>query len=142
MQSDPQVLIAHPDQGIHSIADMEGPADHAVRRVDHRFWVWLKAKYGSPTPRSAPTHPRAAFLTSPSVIEEGYLTSEPYTIEKESGVKPAVFCWPTRAIPATRHGAGQRQLIAANPKAVKALSTARLRAGNPISTAIPGRATP
>ena len=43
MQKDPQVLLAHPDAGINSIADMKG---HPILLSDASktaFWPWLKA---------------------------------------------------------------------------------------------------
>jgi NitT/TauT family transport system substrate-binding protein len=46
MQKDPQVLIAHPDQGINSIADMKGRPILLSDASITAFWVWLKAKYG------------------------------------------------------------------------------------------------
>jgi NitT/TauT family transport system substrate-binding protein len=92
MQKDPQVLIAHPGAGISKLADLKGHpillADAAVSGL----WVWLKAKYGlndgqvrKYTSNSAP------FLADPRVVQEGYLTSEPYTIEKQGHFKPVVM---------------------------------------------------
>src|SRR6516164_10146481 len=46
MQKDPQVLIAHPDAGIHTIADMKGRPILLSDASITAFWVWLKAKYG------------------------------------------------------------------------------------------------
>ena len=46
MQKDMQVLLAHPDSGINSIADMKG---HPILLSDASvtaFWVWLRSKYG------------------------------------------------------------------------------------------------
>ena len=43
-QKDPQVLIAHPDAGVETIADLKG---HPILLSDASvtaFWVWLKAK--------------------------------------------------------------------------------------------------
>ncbi len=101
MQSDPQVLIAHQGRGLNTLADMKGRPILLSDASITAFWVWLKAKYGFTDPQVRPyTHSSATFLANPSVIEEGYLTSEPYTIEKASGVSPS-SCWPTMAIPAT-----------------------------------------
>ena len=46
MQKDPQVLIAHPDQGIKSLADMKGRPILLADASVTAFWVWLKSKYG------------------------------------------------------------------------------------------------
>src|ERR1700761_1750772 len=42
MQSDPQVLIAHPDQNITSFADMKGRPILLADASVTGFWVWLK----------------------------------------------------------------------------------------------------
>ena len=92
MQKDPQVLIAHPDAGIASISDMKG---HPILLSDasvSSFWVWLKAKYGfSDDQVRKYTFNNAPFLADKRIIQQGYVTSEPYTLEKEAHVKPAVF---------------------------------------------------
>ncbi|HSV04042.1 MAG TPA: ABC transporter substrate-binding protein [Phenylobacterium sp.] len=122
MQKDPQVLIAHPDQGINSIADLKG---HPILLSDasvSAFWVWLKAKYGfSDSQVRKYTFNSAPFLADKRVAEEGYLTSEPYTIEKQSGLKPKVFLLADEGYPGYAAMALARDdLIARNPAAVKA----------------------
>jgi len=91
-QKDPQVLIAYPDAGIASIADMKG---HPILLADASvgaFWVWLKAKYGFTDAQVRKyTFNAAPFLADKRAVQQGYVTSEPYTIEKEAGIKPAVF---------------------------------------------------
>ena len=120
MQSDPQVLIAHAGQGINSLADMKGRPILLSDASVTAFWVWLKAKYGF-TDAQVRSYSSATFLTNPSVIEEGYLTNEPYTIEKASGVKPAVFLLADEGYPGYAAMVfTSDKLIASNPKAVKA----------------------
>jgi len=122
MQKDPQVLIAHPDAGIHSLADMKG---HPILLADASitaFWVWLKAKYGFTDDQVRKyTFNNAPFLADKRVVQQGYLTSEPYTIEKEAHLKPAVFLLADEGYPGY---AGMvlapDKLIAANPAAVRA----------------------
>lgn len=92
MQKDPQVLIAHPDAGIASIADMKG---HPILLSDASitaFWVWLKAKYGFTDDQVRKyTFNNGPFLADKRLIQQGYLTSEPYTIKQQGHIKPAVF---------------------------------------------------
>jgi len=91
-QKDPQVLLAHPDAGVADIASMKG---HPILLSDasvSAFWVWLKAKYGlSDTQVRKYTFNSAPFLADQRAVQQGYLTSEPYTIEKEAGLKAKVF---------------------------------------------------
>ena len=122
MQKDPQVLIAHPDAGIASIADMRG---HPILLSDasiSAFWVWLKAKYGFTDSQVRKySFNNAPFLADKRLVQEGYLTSEPYTIEKQSHQKPAVFLLADEGYPgyAAMVLASDR-MIASNPAAVRA----------------------
>jgi NitT/TauT family transport system substrate-binding protein len=122
MQSDPQVLIAHPGQGIKSLADMKRRPILLSDASITAFWVWLKAKYGFTDAQvRSYTHSSATFLAYPNVIEEGYLTSEPYTIEHASGIKPAVFLLADEGYPGYAAMVfANNKLIGSNPKAVKA----------------------
>ncbi len=122
MQSDPQVLIAHPDQGIRSIADMKGRPILLADASITAFWVWLKAKYGFTDDQVRKyDFSDAPFLADKRAIQEGYLTSEPYTIEKKSGVKPAVFLLADEGYPGYAGMVlARNELIAKNPTAVKA----------------------
>jgi NitT/TauT family transport system substrate-binding protein len=121
MQSDPQVLIAHPGQGIGSLADMKGRPILLSDASVTAFWVWLKAKYGFSDAQVRPYTSSATFIANPTVIEEGYLTSEPFTIEKASGVKPAVFLLADEGYPGyAAMVMANDKLIASNPTAVKA----------------------
>ena len=122
MQKDPQVLMAHPDQGIRSIADMKG---HPILLSDASvtaFWVWLKAKYHFTDSQVRKyTFNSAPFLADKTAIQQGYATSEPYTLEKEAHLKPAVFLLADEGYPgyAAMALAG-KDLIKSNPKAVQA----------------------
>ena len=122
MQKDPQVLIAHPDVGIKSIADMKG---HPILLDDTSktaFWVWLKAKYGFTDDQVRTyTFNNAPFLADPRIVQQGYLTSEPYTIEKEAHLKPAVFLLADEGYPGYASMLlAPDSLIKSNPAAVKA----------------------
>ena len=92
MQKDPQVLIAHPGAGVKTLADLKG---HPILLSDasvSAFWMWLKSKYGlSDTQVRKYTSNSAPFLADSRMVQQGYLTSEPYTIEKQAHFKPVVM---------------------------------------------------
>jgi NitT/TauT family transport system substrate-binding protein len=92
MQKDPEVLIAHPDQGIKTIADMKG---HPILLSDASltgFWLWLKAKYGFTDDQiGAYSGSPATFLSDSRYVQQGYVTSEPFTIQRQAHFKPQVF---------------------------------------------------
>ncbi len=122
MQKDPQVLIAHPDAGIKSLADMKG---HPILLSDASvtaFWVWLKSKYGFKDDQVRKyTFNNAPFLADKSIVQQGYVTSEPYTLEKEAHLKPAVFLLADEGYPG--YGGlilAPDTMITGNPAAVKA----------------------
>ena len=122
MQKDPQVLMAHPGQGIRSIADMKG---HPILLSDASvtaFWVWLKAKYGFTDSQVRKyTFNSAPFLSDRRAIQQGYATSEPYTLEKEAHLKPEVFLLADEGYPGYAAMAlASDSLIASNSKAVQA----------------------
>jgi NitT/TauT family transport system substrate-binding protein len=122
MQKDPQVLIAHPDQGINSIADMKGRPILLSDASITAFWVWLKAKYGFTDDQVRKYNYSAApFLADKRVIQQGYATSEPYLIEKEGKIKPAVFLLADSGYPAYASMALMPDsFIAKNPAAAQA----------------------
>jgi len=122
MQKDPQVLIAHPDQGINGIADMKGRPILLSDASITAFWVWLKAKYQfSDDQVRKYNYSSAPFLADKRVIQQGYATSEPYLIEKEGKIKPAVFLLADSGYPAYASMAlASDSLIAKNPAAVQA----------------------
>jgi len=122
MQKDPQVLIAHPGTGVEKIADLKG---HPILLSDASitaFWVWLKSKYRFTDDQVRKyTFNPAPFLADKRAAQQGYVTSEPYTIEKEAGLKPKVFLLADEGYPgyATMVLAPD-SLIAKNPQAVQA----------------------
>ena len=122
MQKNPQVLIAHPDAGIEKVADLKG---HPILLSDasrSTVWVWMKAKYGFTDDQVRKyTFNSAPFLADKRAAQQGYVTSEPYTLEKEAGLKAKVFLMADEGM------AGYATLvlatdsvIAKNPAAVKA----------------------
>lgn len=91
-QKDPQVLITHPRDDIKSIADMKGKPILIGDASTVTFWPWLKAKFGfADTQIRKYTFNLAPFLVDKNAIQEGYLSSEPYSIEKEGGFAPQIF---------------------------------------------------
>ena len=91
-QKDPQILMAHPDQGFETLADLKGHPILISQDARTTYWEWLKAEYGFTDDMIRPyTFNPAPFLADPSVIQQGYLTSEPFAIEREGGFTPKVF---------------------------------------------------
>jgi NitT/TauT family transport system substrate-binding protein len=91
-QKDPQVLISHPRRDLNSISDMRGKPVLISAASMSAFWPWLRAKYGfKDTQIRKYTYNLAPFIVDPNAIQEGYLTSEPFTVEQQAHFKPKVF---------------------------------------------------
>lgn len=90
-QKDPSVLIAHPGQGDDSFAALNGKPIMIGADTRIGSWIFLKRKFGYTDDQIRPyTFSVAPFLADPKAIQQGYLSSEPFTIEA-AGVKPVVL---------------------------------------------------
>lgn len=91
MQGDPQALIAHPHvESIEQIREDELPV-YVATFAHSTFWPWLKAEYGfEDDVVNAYTFSVAPFLNDKDIVQQGYLSSEPFAIRK-GGIEPNVF---------------------------------------------------
>jgi len=91
-QKDPQVLMAHPDQGIESFIDLKKLTLFISREGVASYFQWLKAEFGFSEAQVKPyTSNAQPFLADKRSAMQGYVTSEPYAIETQAGFKPKVF---------------------------------------------------
>src|SRR5229473_3088903 len=90
-QKDPSVLIAHPGQGADSLAALKGKPIMIGSDTRVTSWMFLKNKFGYSDDQIRPyTFSVAPFLADPKAVQQGYLSSEPFTIEAQ-GAKPVVL---------------------------------------------------
>ncbi len=120
-QKDPQVLITHPRADVKSLKDMKGKPIMISDASRAAFWPWLKAKYGYDDGQIRKyTFNLAPFLVDKSAIQEGYLTSEPYTIEHQAHFRPQVFLLADNGYPGTANLIfATNKIIAGKPQAVQ-----------------------
>jgi NitT/TauT family transport system substrate-binding protein len=91
-QKDPAVLIAHPGQGNDSFPALKGKP--IMISADSRvgWWTFLKAKFGYTDGQIRPyTFNLAPFLADKAAIQQGYLGSEPFSIEQQGHFQPVVL---------------------------------------------------
>ncbi|HWE79233.1 MAG TPA: ABC transporter substrate-binding protein, partial [Pseudolabrys sp.] len=89
-QKDPQVLIAHAD--VKRLEDLKGHTLFVSKEGMTTYFQWLKADLGFDDSKVKPyTFNAQPFLADPNAAMEGYVTSEPYAIEKQAKFKPSVF---------------------------------------------------
>jgi len=127
-QKDPLVLIGHPEV-YKRIEDLKGktilisPAGYTVQ------WPWLKAKFMLDDRQRRPySFSIQPFMADKNIVQQGYLSSEPYAIEKEGKFKPSVFLlsdhgWP----PYSTTIVCLAKTIKQRPKAVAAFVKASLQ---------------
>jgi NitT/TauT family transport system substrate-binding protein len=91
-QKDPQVLIAHPDVGISTFADMKGKPIAISRGSMDSWWPILAERYGFTNDQIRPyTFQIGPFLVDKNLVQQGYLTSEPFAVENEGHFTPKMF---------------------------------------------------
>ena len=91
-QKEPQVLMAHPDQGIDKFEDLKKLTLFISREGLASYFQYLKADFGFSEAQVKPyTSNAQPFLADKRSAMQGYVTSEPYAIEKQAHFKPKVF---------------------------------------------------
>src|SRR5262245_13837508 len=93
-QKDPQVLIAHPESGFKTFADLaKAKTIFMAKELVASGFSWMKTQYGGFKDEQIKpyTFNPAPFLADKDSIQQGYITSEPFEIEKQGGFKPQLF---------------------------------------------------
>lgn len=91
-QKDPQILMVHPDSPYRSLADLKRATLLIGQGGRVSFWQWLKQAYGFSDEQIKPyTFNPAPFLANKDWGQQGYVTSEPFAVEREGGFVPRVF---------------------------------------------------
>jgi NitT/TauT family transport system substrate-binding protein len=91
-QKDPQVLLAHPDQGIERFEDLKKLTLFVSAEGMVNYFQWLKSDFGFREQQVKPyTFNPQPFLADKRSAMQGYVTSEPFAVEKQSGIKPKAF---------------------------------------------------
>ena len=91
-QKDPAILMTHPRPDVKRLADMRGKPIMLSDTATVTIWPWLKARYGFDDAQIRKyTFNLQPFLVDQGAIQEGYLTSEPFTVETTAHFKPQVF---------------------------------------------------
>jgi NitT/TauT family transport system substrate-binding protein len=91
-QKDPQVLLAHPDVGVEKLQDLKNLTIFVSPEGMTSYYPWLRAYFGFKDSQTKPyTFNPQPFLADKHSAMQGYVTSEPYAVEKEGGFKPKIF---------------------------------------------------
>ena len=92
-QKEPQVLMTHPGQGLDTWEQVKDAEQFIIGDEGFQtFFQWMMADYGFDAGKRVPyTFNPAPFLANKKSAQQGYVTSEPYAIEKEGGFVPNQF---------------------------------------------------
>lgn len=98
MQKDPQVLIAHED--VKTFEQLKGKTILIAASANQGYWPWVKQKFGLTDDQTRPyTYNIQPFVADKNTVQQGYITSEPYAIQK-AGVKANVLVFGDFGYPA------------------------------------------
>ncbi len=96
-QKNPTVIIAHP--GVAKLEDLKGKPIAIAAASNTTFWPWLKQEYGFTDSQKRPyAFSVQPFLVDKTLSQQGFATSEPFSIEK-AGITPVVFLLADRGYP-------------------------------------------
>jgi NitT/TauT family transport system substrate-binding protein len=89
-QKDPQVLLAHPGAA-ETFEDLKKLTILVSSEGLQTYYKWMEAEFGFKESQTRPyTFNPQPFLVDKNSAMQGYVTSEPYAVEK-AGVKPKIF---------------------------------------------------
>jgi NitT/TauT family transport system substrate-binding protein len=88
-QKDPQVILTHPGR----VEDFAGLTELTMIVQDNAtYYEWMKSAYGfTDDQRQTYTFNSAPFIVNEDAGQQGYLSSEPFAVERETGWKPDVY---------------------------------------------------
>jgi NitT/TauT family transport system substrate-binding protein len=92
-QKEPQVLMSHPGQGLDTWESLKDAEQYILSDEGFQsYFQWMVTELGyDPAKRVPYTFNPAPFIANPKSVQQGYVTSEPYAVEKEGGFKPNLF---------------------------------------------------
>ncbi len=91
-QKDPSVLIAHPGQGNDSFEALKGKPILIGADTRAGWWRFLAGRFGYTDAQIRPyTFNLQPFLADKTLVQQGYLGSEPFAIEQAAHFKPVVL---------------------------------------------------
>lgn len=91
-QKDPQILMAHPDGPFRTFAELKKATLFLSQQTVASTFQWMKSEWGFTDAQVKPyAFSPAPFLADKNSAQQGYVTSEPFTIERAGGFKPRIF---------------------------------------------------
>jgi NitT/TauT family transport system substrate-binding protein len=91
-QKDPQVFLTHPDSKVGKLEDLKPLTLFVSKEGVASYFQWLKSEYGFSEAKVKPyTFNAQPFLANKQSAMQGYVTSEPFAVEKTAKFKPGII---------------------------------------------------
>jgi NitT/TauT family transport system substrate-binding protein len=91
-QKDPQVLLSHPESKITKLEELKPLTLFVSKEGISSYFQWLKSEYGFSEEKVRPyTFNSQPFIANKQSAMQGYVTSEPFAIEKSAAFKPGII---------------------------------------------------
>jgi NitT/TauT family transport system substrate-binding protein len=91
-QKDPQVFLTHPESKVAKLEELKPLTLFVSKEGISSYFQWLKSEYGFSEEKVKPyTFNSQPFLANRLSAMQGYVTSEPFAIEKAAKFKPGII---------------------------------------------------
>jgi NitT/TauT family transport system substrate-binding protein len=91
-QKDPQVFLTHPESKVTKLEELKPLTLLVSKEGITSYFQWLKSEYGFSEEKIRPyTFNPQPFIADKQTAMQGYVTSEPFAVEKAAKFKPGVL---------------------------------------------------
>ena len=92
LQKDPQIMMSHPGVGLDKWTELPKATAFIGKEGLGTFYRWMESEYGFKEENVKPyTFNPGPFIADKHSIQQGYVTSEPFAVEREGHFKPNIF---------------------------------------------------
>jgi len=91
-QKDPQVFLTHPESKVTKLEELKPLTLFVSKEGIASYFQWLKSEYGFSEDKVRPyTFNPQPFIADKQSAMQGYVTSEPFAVEKAAKFKPGII---------------------------------------------------
>ena len=91
-QKDPQAFMSHPGVGLDKWTDLPKATAFVSQTGLASFYAWMSVAWGLSYDKIKPYNFNSVpFIADPHSIQQAYVTSEPFEVERLGGFKPNIF---------------------------------------------------
>ena len=91
-QKEPQIVMSHPGSGLDKWSDLPKATAFIGKEGLASFYQWMRIDAGFKEENVKPYNFNAGpFIADKNSIQQGYVTSEPYEVERQGKFKPNIF---------------------------------------------------